>query len=324
MRRREFLHLLAGATAAWPVPLQAQQSSRLPTIGLLVPGSPETYRQRVDSLIKRLAELGWTDGRTVKIEYRWAAEQRFDEIASEFVRLKVDVIFTSGTPPTVAAKRATSEIPIVFAPAGDPIGAGLIKSLARPGGNVTGLSNQTADAAGKRLGLLREMVPRLRRVAVMTKAGNASAAIETLQAKEAAAKLGLQFVPLEIKQTSDIEAAFSGLGERADALYVVIDSLVTTHQTQLNALALRARLPTIHGARELVASGGLMSYGAEYLDIWRRAAEYIDRILRGAKPGELPVEQPTKFNLIINLATAKSLGIDVPISLLSRADELIE
>jgi putative ABC transport system substrate-binding protein len=324
MRRRDFISLLGGAATAWPLPLRAQQSKGRPTIGMLIPGSPDTYRQRVASFVKRLSELGWVDGQTAKIEYRWAEAQRFDDIAAEFVQLKVDVIFTSGTPPTVVAQRATSDIPIVFAPAGDPVGAGLVKSLARPGGNVTGVSNQTVDTAGKRLGLLREMLPGLHRIAVMSKAENASAAIEMRQAEEAAAAMGLQFVPIQIREASDIQAAFSGLSGRADALYVVIDSLVTTQQSQLNNLALQARLPTIHGARELVTSGGLMSYGAEYLEMWRRAGDFVDKILRGAKPAELPVEQPTKFNLIINLATAKALGIDVPLSLLGRADEVIE
>ena len=208
MRRREFLSGLAGVTAAWPLPLHAQQSARRPTIGLIIPGSQDTYGGRVAILIKRLNELGWIDGRTAAIEYRWAEEQRFDEIAAEFVRLKVDIIFTSGTPPTVAAQRATSEIPIVFAPSGDPVASGLVKSLARPGGNSTGLSNQTVETAGKRLALLREMVPGLRRVAVIAKANNASATIELHQAEAAAAALGLQPVSLEISQPSDIEVAF--------------------------------------------------------------------------------------------------------------------
>jgi putative tryptophan/tyrosine transport system substrate-binding protein len=264
------------------------------------------------------ARVGWVEGRTIAIEYRWAATQRFDAIAAEFVRSKVDVIFTSGTPPTVATKRATSEIPIVFVPAGDPLASGLVASLARPGGNITGLSNQTADIGGKRVELLRELADQVRRLAIMVKSDNASAASEMRQVKAAASTLGIEVVPLEIGR------AFETLKGRADALYVVVDSLVTTHANRINTLALGARLPTMHGARELVVAGGLMSYAASYEDLYRRGAEYIDKILRGTKPADIPVEQPTKFDLVINLTTAKALGLTIPESFLVRADEVIE
>jgi putative ABC transport system substrate-binding protein len=325
MKRREFITLLGGATVAWPLAARAQPSARLARLGLLIPGSPATYSQRVAALVQRLRELGWVDGRTITIEYRWVATQRFDEIAAEFVRSKVDVIFTSGTPPTVAAKRATSEIPIVFAPAGDPLASGLVASLARPGGNITGVSNQTADIASKRVELLRELFPRVRRLALMVKSmDNASAASEMREVTAASATLGIEVVPLEIRQAEDIGPAFETLNERADALYVVIDSLVTTHANRINTLALGARLPTMHGARELVVAGGLMSYAASYEDLYRRGAEYIDKILRGTKPADIPVEQPTKFDLIINLTTAKVLGLTIPEAFLLRADEVIE
>ncbi len=325
MKRREFITLLGGATVAWPLAARAQPSARLARLGLLIPGSPATYSQRVAALVQRLRELGWVDGRTITIEYRWVATQRFDEIAAEFVRSKVDVIFTSGTPPTVAAKRATSEIPIVFAPAGDPLASGLVASLARPGGNITGVSNQTADIASKRVELLRELFPRVRRLALMVKSmDNASAASEMREVTAASATLGIEVVPLEIRQAEDIGPAFETLNERADALYVVIDSLVTTHANRVNALALGARLPTMHGARELVVAGGLMSYAASFEDLYRRGAEYIDKILRGTKPADIPVEQPTKFDLIINLTTAKVLGLTIPEAFLLRADEVIE
>jgi putative ABC transport system substrate-binding protein len=278
----------------------------------------------VAALVQRLQELGWVDGRTIAIEYRWAATQRFDEVAAEFVRSKVDVIFTSGTPPTVAAKRATSEIPIVFAPAGDPLASGLVASLARPGGNITGLSNQTAEIASKRVELLRELAGPVRRLAIIVKSDNASAASEMREVEAAAGALGIDVVPLEIGRAEDIGPAFEKLKGRADALYVVIDSLVTTHANRINILAVGARLPTMHGARELVAAGGLMSYAASYEDLYRRGAVYIDKILRGAKPADLPVEQPTKFDLVINLTTAKALGLSVPPTLLARADEVIE
>jgi putative tryptophan/tyrosine transport system substrate-binding protein len=324
MRRREFIALLGGATLAWPVAVRAQPSVRRPKLGLLIPGSPAIYSQRIAALVQRLRELGWVDGATIAIEYRWAATQDFDEIAAEFVRAKVDVIFTSGTPPTVAAKRATSQIPIVFAPAGDPLASGLVASLARPGGNITGLSNQTADIAGKRVELLRELAGQMRRLAIMVKSNNASAASEMREVKAAAGTLGIEVLPLEIGQAADIGPGFETIKGRADALYVVIDSLVTTYMNRINTLALGARLPTMHGARELVVAGGLMSYAASYEDLFQRGAEYIDKILRGTKPADLPVEQPTKFDLIVNLTTAKVLGLTIPEALLLRADELIE
>jgi putative tryptophan/tyrosine transport system substrate-binding protein len=324
MRRREFITLLGGAAAAWPLAASAQQSVRRPTLGLLIPGSPAIYSQRVGALVQRLRELGWVDGSTIAIEYRWAATQKFDDIAAEFVRAKVDVIFTSGTPPTVAAKKATSQIPIVFAPAGDPLASGLVASLARPGGNITGLSNQTADIAGKRVELLRELAGQVRRLAIMVKSNNASAASEMREVKAAAGTLGIEVLPLEIGRAEDIGPAFETIKGRADALYVVIDSLVTTHLNRINTLALGARLPTMHGARELVVAGGLMSYAASYEDLFQRGAEYIDKILRGTKPADLPVEQPTKFDLIVNLTTAKVLGLTIPEAILLRADEVIE
>ena len=324
MKRRDFITLLGGAAAAWPIAARAQQSVRRPTLGLLIPGSPAIYSQRVAALVQRLRELGWVDGSTIAIEYRWAATQKFDDIAAEFVRAKVDVIFTSGTPPTVAAKKATSQIPIVFAPAGDPLASGLVASLARPGGNITGLSNQTADIAGKRVELLRELAGQVRRLAIMVKSNNASAASEMREVKAAAGTLGIEVLPLEIGRAEDIGPAFETIKGRADALYVVIDSLVTTHLNRINTLALGARLPTMHGARELVVAGGLMSYAASYEDLFQRGAEYIDKILRGTKPADLPVEQPTKFDLIVNLTTAKVLGLTIPEAILLRADEVIE
>src|SRR5215217_6157041 len=224
-KRRDLIMLLGGA-ATWPLIVHAQPSARRPTLGLIIPGSPASYGRRVAALVERLRELGWVDGHTIANEYRWATTQRFDEIATEFVRSKVDVIFTSGTPPTVAAKRATSEIPIVFAPAGDPLAAGLVASLTRPGGNITGLSNQTADIAGKRVELLRELISQLRRLAIMVKSDNASAASEMREVKAAADTLGIEVVLLEIGQAEDIGPAFETLKGRADALYVVIDSLV--------------------------------------------------------------------------------------------------
>ena len=324
MQRREFFALLGGIAATIPLGAHAQPSARRPMVGLLIPGSPASYGQRVAALVDRLRGLGWVDGSTCTIEYRWVPTQRFDDVAAELVRSKVDVIFTSGTPPTVAARRATSEIPIVFAPAGDPVAAGLVASLARPSGNVTGLSNQTAEIASKRVELLRELAGQIRRPAIIVKSDNASANSEKRQVEAAAGTLGIEVVPLEIRQENDIAPAFETLKGRADGLYVVIDSLVTTHANRINALALGARLPTMHGARELVAAGGLMSYAASYEDLYRRGAEYIDKILRGTKPANIPVEQPTKFDLVINLTTAKVLGLTTTEAFLQRADEIIE
>jgi putative ABC transport system substrate-binding protein len=279
----------------------------------------------VTAFVQRLRELGWTEGRTVAIEYRWGEgrNERFAELAAEFVRLKVDVIVTAGTANVIAAKQATSVIPIVFS-AGDPVGTGLIGSLARPGGNVTGLSTLATDLAGKRLELLREVVPSLSRVAVITNAGNPQAVLEMREVQASARTLGLEVVTPEIRRAEDIAPAFEALEGRADALLVVFDALVSTNRIRIGTLALGARLPTMHGNRDNVEVGGLMSYGPNLPDLWRRAGDYVDKILRGAKPADIPVEQPTKFDLVVNLITARALRLAVPPSLLARADEVIE
>jgi ABC-type uncharacterized transport system substrate-binding protein len=326
VKRREFITLLGGAAAAWPLAARAQQAGKLPTIGFLVPGTPSSHGQWFAALVQRLRELGWIEGRTVAIEYRWAEgrTERFDEIAAEFVRRKIDVIVTSGTAGGVAAKQATSVIPIVFAAAGDPVGTGLVASLARPGGNVTGLSIQQTDLVGKRLELLREVIPGLRQLAMLVNVGNPLAVVERGEVQAAARTLGLDFITLEIRRGEDIAPAFEALKGRAEALYVAGEPLILTNRARINTLALVARLPAIYGQREYVEPGGLMSYGPNFPDLFRRAADYVDKILRGAKPADLPVEQPTKFDLIINLTTAKALGLEVPPTLLARADEVIE
>ena len=244
-------------------------------------------------------------------------------IAAEFVRLKVDVIVTGGLP-AVAAKQATSVIPIVLALAGDPLGTGLVASLARPGGNVTGLSTQARDLASKRLELLREVVSGLRRLAILTNVGYPSSVLETGEVQAAARTLGLEVVVLDIRRAEDIAPAFKTLKNRAEALYLTADPLLNTNRIRINTLADVALLPTIANTRDFVEAGSLMSYGPNYPDLFRRAGHYVDKILQGAKPGDLPVEQPTKFDLVINSTTAKALGIDVPPSLLARADEVIE
>jgi len=325
VKRREFITLLGGAAAAWPLAARAQQAGKLPTIGFLG-ADPSIESKRVAAFVQRLRELAWIDGRNLAIEYRWAEgrNERYAENAAELVRFKVDVIVTSATPPTLAAKQATAVIPIVFGAAGDPVGTGLVASLARPGGNVTGLSAQTAETAGKRLELLREIVPGFGRLAIMANVGNPISLLELGEVQAAARALGLEVHTLEIRRAEDISPAFDALKGRADALYVCLDPLVNTHRIRINTLALGARLPTIHGLREYVEAGGLMSYGANAPDLFRRAAEYVDKILRGAKPADIPVEQPTKFDLVINLTTAKALGLTIPEPFLLRADEVIE
>jgi putative ABC transport system substrate-binding protein len=325
MRRRDFITMLGGAAAAWPLAVRAQQPGKLPTIGFLGQSTRSAAGEWVADFALRLRELGWIEGRTIAIEHRWAEgrNERYTEIAAEFVRLKVDVIVSSGGP-AYALKRATSVIPIVFTVANDPVGSGLVASLARPGGNVTGLSSQQIDTTGKRLELLREVVPGLRRLAILANLVNPSNVLELGEVQAAASALGLDVVTAEIRRAEDIAPAFEALRSRAHALYVCSDPLMLTNRTRINTLALGGRLPTMFGIRAFVEVGGLMSYGANFSDLYRRAGDYVDKILRGAKPGELPVEQPTKFDLVVNLTTARALGLTIPDKLLSIADEVIE
>jgi putative tryptophan/tyrosine transport system substrate-binding protein len=325
MKRREFITLLGGAAASVSLTARAQQPGKLPIIGFMGTATVSTWSPWTSAFVQRLRELAWIEGRSVAIEYRWAEgrSDRYAEIAAEFVRLKVDVIVTSGGA-VLAAKQATSVIPIVFALALDPLGSGLVASLSRPGANVTGLSLQAPDLAGKRLELLREVVPGLRRLAIIANAGNPNTLLEMREVHAAVRILGLDVVTSEIQKAEDIPSAFETLKGNADALYVCGDPFVITNRVRINNLALGARLPTMHGFREPVEAGGLMSYGPDFPDLFRRAGDFVDKILRGAKPGDLPVEQPTKFELVINLKTAKALGLDLSPSLLARADEVIE
>src|SRR5262245_21266060 len=323
MRRRQFITLLGGAAAAWPIAARAQQ--KVPTIGYIGSAPRIGESQRDAALLERLRELGWTEGRNLAIEYRWA-DNRFDryaEIAAEFVRMKVDAIVSFGTAvPTIM--KATSSIPVVFTVDADPVGGGLVASLARPGGNVTGLSIQSTDLVGKRLELWREALPDLRRLSVMGNAGFPGAVQETVEVVAAAPKLGIETHPAEIRKTEDIAPVFEALQGRADALYICGDLLVFTNRIRINTLAAAARLPTLHGARDYAEVGGLMSYGPSSVDMYRRAGDYVDKILRGAKPADLPVEQPTKFELVINMIIAKALGLKIPETFLLRADVVIE
>jgi putative ABC transport system substrate-binding protein len=325
MRRREFITLLSGAAAAWPIIARAQRL-KPPTIGFLGANTPETQSRWTTAFVTRLGELGWTEGRDVVIDYRWAdgRRDRAAEIATEFVRLGVDIIVTSGTPQALAAKQATPTIPIVFATAGDPVGTGLVASLARPGGNVTGLSVVQVDLGGKRLELLREILPGLRRLAVIGNVDAPGAMLELSEVQRAATTLDIEVIALRIRRFDDVEVAFDEIRGRVDAAHIASDPLLFVHRIRINTLALGARLPTLHNFREHVEAGGFMSYGPDYAVNFRRAAEYADKILRGMKPAEIPVEQPTRFELVINLKTARALGLTVAPMLLARADEVIE
>lgn len=326
VKRREFITLLGCSAVLWPLASRAQQSPKLPTIGFLGPHSSSIDSPLVGAFIQRLRELGWVEGRNVAIEYRWAEGrvERLAEFAAEFVRLNVDVIVTGGTPPALATKRATSVIPIVFAAVGDPVGVGLVASLAQPGGNITGSSLQATDLAGKRLDLLRQVVPALQHVAIIANRDASSAMVEMREVEATARMLHLEVITSEIEHPADIEPAIEAIKHRAEGLYVCLDPLVTTNRTRITSLALNARLPTIFNIREFVEAGGLMSYGPSFLALYRHTGDFVDKILRGAKPADLPVEQPTEFDLTLNLKTAKALGLTVAQSILAEADEMIE
>jgi putative ABC transport system substrate-binding protein len=324
MRRRDFITFIVGATTTWPAATHAQQTGRLPTVGFLG-ASASGFAPWAAAFVARLHELGWVEGRTIAIEYRWSEgrPERYAEIAAEFARLKVDVILTVGSAVPIV-KQATTTIPIVFAVAIDPVGSGLVASLANPGGNVTGLSLQADELAGKRVELLREVLPQLRRLAVMFNADNTQPVLEMGETQAEARRLGLEIIPLAIRRAEDIAPAFQGLKTKADAVYLAIDQLIVANRPRILALAVRERLPTISGERDFVKAGALMSYGPNFLELFRHSADYVDRILHGTKPGDIPVEQPTKFELVVNLTTAKTLGLSIPKPFLLRVDEVIE
>jgi len=325
MKRRDVITLLGGAATAWPLAARAQQAAKLPTIGFLGANTPAVQIRWTAAFVQRLRELGWIEGRTIAIEFRWAEgrSERFAEIAAEFVQRKVDVIVTTGSA-VAATKQVTSTIPIVFAVAVDPVGSGMVASLVRPGGNATGISVQSTDLAGKRLEILREALPNLRRLAIIGDVGYTGSVLEISEVQAVARKVGLDVDVLEIRSIADIAPAFQALKSGAQALYVCPGALVIANSTRINTFALGVRLPTMHGSREYVEAGGLMSYGPNFPDLFRRAADYVDKILRGTKPADIPVEQPTKFDLVINLTTAKALHLKIPESFLLRADEVIE
>jgi putative ABC transport system substrate-binding protein len=325
LRRREFLTLLGGA-AAWPLAARAQEMGKRRIIGFLGSGTSAAQGLWVTAFLQRLRELGWIEGRNLTVEYRWAEgnSDRAAEFAAEFVRLNVDVIVTYANPMVLATKQATSVIPIVFTAAADPLGTGIVASLARPGGNVTGLSVQQTDLAGKHLELLHDLIPGLRRLAIIVNTNNSASILEMHEVQAAARAIGLEAATLKIRRAEDIALALEELKGRAEALYVCIDTILFANRVRISTLAAGAHLPTMVSNREFVEAGGLMSYGPNFPDLFRRAGDYVDKILRGAKPADIPVEQPTKFDLVVNLKTAKALGIEIPPTLLARADEVIE
>jgi putative tryptophan/tyrosine transport system substrate-binding protein len=322
VRRREFLSLVGLMAATPPFAAHAQQPLKPPTIGFLVAGTAASHRRWVDAFVQRLGELGWIEGRTLAIQYGWAEGRT--EIAAELVRRNVNVIVTSGTAMVQVAKQATSDIPIVFAAAGDPVGTGLVASLPHPGGNVTGLSLQQTDLAAKRLQVFSEAVPGVSRLAILANVRSPAVLLDMGEVQAAARTLGIEVVSAELQREDEIALLLEALRGRAQALYVVNDPLVDSNRDRINAAALSARLPTMYGSREHVEAGGLMSYGADFTDMFRRSAVLVDKILRGAAPAGLPVEQPTKFELVLNLKTANALGLAIPPTLLARADEVIE
>lgn len=315
---------LAGAAASSQFSAHAQQPRKLPTIGFLGTDPAIWSKWRV-AFEERLRDLGWIVGQTVLIDYQWAEgrPERETEVASEYFRRKVDVIVTTGS---IAAtlKKTTVSIPIVFAAATDPLGSGLVANLSHPGGNVTGLSMQATDIAGKRVELLRDVVPSLHRLGVMFDASYPAAVLESREVQAAANSFSLEVVLLGVRRAEDVAPAFQALKDGADAIYVVTNNLISANSTAIITFALSKRLPSTFNLGEFVQAGGLMSYGPNFPTLFRRTAEYVDKILRGTKPGDIPVEQPTKFDLVVNLNTAKALGLTIPPRLLATADEVIE
>jgi putative tryptophan/tyrosine transport system substrate-binding protein len=325
MRRRDFIKATVVWAVAWPFAAHAQQGGRKYVIGRFSAGSATDPSTEVFTQILR--EFGWVEGENVVFERRYAENrlERLPEMAADLVRLKVDVIAAAGTLAPLAAKRATSTIPIVMVNAGDPLGTGLVASLARPGGNITGMSLMAPELGGKRLELLKELLPRLSGVAVLWNADNPYSARVFKQVQAASGTLGIEVQSLELRSPDDFDDAFETVRrQHPDALMAIEDPLTFTDRNRIADFALSQQLPLLSGLSEFAVAGGLISYGANQADLYRRACGYIDKILKGAKPGDLPVQQPTKFELVINLKTAKALGMTIPPSLLSRADEVIE
>jgi putative ABC transport system substrate-binding protein len=327
MRRREFITLVGFSAVAWPVGALAQQTSKVWRVGMLETTSETLNAPNVNAFRRGLQELGYVEGQNFIIEYRSGEGriERFSELAAELVRLKVDVLVTRGTPAALAAKNATTTIPIVMAAIGEPVGTGMVVSLARPGGNVTGLSAFVNELVAKRVEIMREIVPKISRMAMIDNMGNASVPPQWDEMRRATLALGIQPQLYDVRKPEGIGAAFdAAIAQHADALTVGNDSVFIAGRLQVVELAGKHHLPAIYASREFVDAGGLLSYAAHYPDLYRRAASYVDKIFKGAKAGNLPVEQPTKLELVINIKAAKALGLDVPFHLQQRADEMIE
>jgi len=328
MRRREFIAFAGAALPAaflLPWPTSAQRPAKTWTIGFLASGTRASHGWSA-AFVQRLRDLGWVEGRDFAMEYQWAdgSKENVTELAANLIERDVDLVVTTGTPATAAFKELTRVTPVVFVGVGDPVAFRLVGSLARPGGNITGLSNQTNDMAGKRMDLLRAAVPALKRLAILGNADSPAEMLDKREAEVAARRLDIDVLAPEVRHQQDILPAFEMIKDRTDAVYVVLGGLAIANQVEINTLALHARLPTMHGYRPLLDTGGLMSYGANVPELYRRAAEFVVRILGGAKPGQIPVEQPTKFELVINRKTAQALGLGIPATLLALADEVIE
>jgi putative ABC transport system substrate-binding protein len=330
MRRREFLNVLGGAAvgiAVWPRALRAQQAAKMRRVGFLGNSTAALEANLIGPFRDQLRALGYEEGRNIAIEFRWAEGNygRFPALIAELLDAKVEVIVTAGTPATLAVKRATTSVPLVMIAVGDPVGVGIVPSLARPGGNITGLSSIAPDLEGKRLELLRELVPSLLHVGVFLNPSNAFHISSMKQAHAAAEKLQIKLLPVTVKKTDDLDGACSTiLKERPEALLILADRVFLHDRQPMMDFATKHRLPSVNAYRELVEAGGLMSYGPSYEDMHRRAAIYVDKILKGAKPGDLPVELPTKFDLRVNLKAAKAIGVTIPEAFLLRADQVIE
>jgi putative ABC transport system substrate-binding protein len=327
MKRREFVTVLGGAAVAWPLAARAQQSAKVPRVGFMGNSTEALEANLVRPFREGLRELGYQEDRNIVVEYRWAEGKygRFPALIAELLAANVDVIVTAGTPAAIAVKKATTSVPLVMVAVGDPVGTGLVPSLARPGGNLTGLSSIAPDLEGKRLELLREVVPKLAHVGVFFNPANLFHTVSMRNARTAAKALGIGLLPLTVRVSQDLDGAFATiLKEKPDALLVLADRVYLHERKRMMDFALQHRLPNANAHKEMVDAGGLMSYGPSYEDMHRRAADYVDKILKGAKPGDLPIQQPTKFDLKVNLKAAKALGIDVPPALVARADEVIE
>jgi len=326
-RRRELLIALGVAALAWAGAVRAQAPSTLRRIGMLSGFSPSGYAPSYQAFRLGLRDLGWVEGKNISIEYRHAEgrHDRLPELAADLVRLKVDVIVTAATSDALAAQRATKAIPIVMVAAGNPVANGLVESLARPGGNVTGLSQMLQEVSGKRLELLKEMVPKLSRVAVLWNPNSASATLNWKENQQPARQLGIELHSLEVRSPSELDKAFeAATNVRAGALAILPDPVISTNLERIVDFAAKSRLPSIYQSSEFADAGGLVTYGPDRADLFRRAATYVDKILKGTKPGDLPVDQPTKLELVVNLKTAKAIGITIPQSVLFRADKVIE